>query len=75
MLLRINKDLRTTTNIVQKDKAYPILENVMLQKKISLNISPYLISKISVRTSLPLSFAYHGKYGTKHRYTRYLKNR
>lgn len=79
MLLRINQDVRTTTIVVWKDGAYPILENAMLQKKKkkkSLKICPYLISKISVRTFLPLSFASHGKYDTKHRYlTRFLKNR
>lgn len=33
MLLRINQDVRTTTIVVWKDGAYPILENAMLQKK------------------------------------------
>lgn len=45
MLLSINQDLRTTTIIVWKEKAYPILENVMLQKEISLNVCPYFILK------------------------------
>lgn len=45
MLLSINQDLRTTTIIVWKEKAYPILENVMLQKEISLNVCRYFILK------------------------------
>lgn len=49
MLLSINQDLRTTTIIVWKEKAYPILENVMLQKEISLNVSPYFILKFLLR--------------------------
>lgn len=76
MLLSINQDLRTTAIIVWKEKAYPVLENVMLQKKkIFKNVCPYFISKISVRIFLLFSFAYHGKSDTKHRHTRFLKNR
>lgn len=34
MLLSINQDLRTTAIIVWKEKAYPVLENVMLKKNL-----------------------------------------
>lgn len=77
MLLTINQDLRTTTIIVWKERAYPILENVMLQKKKSLQIFvPILFQRFLLGLFFLFSFAHHGKSDTKHRYTtRFLKNR